>query len=86
MVSLCDCELCVGEPCLSNVLGQEELRRWLLPLRNTVWICRCGSFYKHLWKEALFLVHRHRRALREYLRYMYSRELVAGEAERFTML
>ena len=73
-------------PCLSKVLSQEELRRWLLPLRNTVWICRCGSFYKHLWKEALFLVHRQRRALREYLRYVYSRLLVAGEAERFTML
>ena len=50
-------------PCLSNVLSQEKLRRWLLPLRNTVWICRCGGFYKHLWKEALFLVH---------LRYTYS--------------
>ena len=73
-------------PCLAKVLSQEELRRWLLPLRNTVWICRCGSFYKHLWKEALFLVHRQRRALREYLRYMYSRLLVAGEDERFTML
>ena len=51
-------------PCLSKVLSQEELRRWLLPIRNTVWICRCGSFYKHLWKEALFIVHRQRRALR----------------------
>ena len=70
-------------PCLSKVLSQEELRRWLLPLRNTVWICRCGSFYKHLWKEALFVVHRQRRALRGYLRYMYSRLLVAGEAERY---
>ena len=35
-------------PCLSNVLSQEKLRRWLLPLRNTVWICRCGGFYKHI--------------------------------------
>ena len=51
-------------PCLSKVLSQEELRLWLLPIRNTVWICRCGSFYKHLWKEALFIVHRQRRALR----------------------
>ena len=38
-------------PCLSNVLGQEELRRWLLPLRNTVWICRCGGFYKHIGRR-----------------------------------
>ena len=73
-------------PCLPKVLSQEELRRWLPPLRNTVWRCRCGSFYKHLWKEALFVVHRQRRALRGYLRYMYSRLLVAGEAERFTTL
>ena len=73
-------------PCLAKVLSQEELRRWLLPLRNTVWICRCGTFYKHLWKEALFVVHRQRRALRRYLGYMYSRLLDAGEAERFTTL
>ena len=31
-------------PCLSNVLGQEELRRWLLPSRKTIWMCGCGSF------------------------------------------
>ena len=35
---------------------------------------------------ALFLVHWQNRVLREYSRYMYSRFLVAGQAERFTML
>ena len=68
-------EIVEGEmlPCLSKVLSQEELRRWLLPLRKMIWICRCGSFYHHLWIEALFLVHQQRRALRKYLRHVYSR-------------
>ena len=38
-------------PCLSNVFGQEELRHWLVSLRRTIWICRCGSFYMHLWRN-----------------------------------
>ena len=71
-------EIVEGEmlPCLSKVLSQEETRRWLLPLRKTIWICHCGTFYRHLWREALFLVHQQRRALRIYLRYIYSRLLV----------
>ena len=40
-------------PRLSDVLGQEEIRRWLLPLRRTLWICPCGNFYMHLWKDCL---------------------------------
>ena len=74
-------EIVEGEmlPCLSKVLSQEETRRWLLPLRKTIWICHCGIFYRHLWREALILVHQQRSALRKYLRYMYSRLLVAGE-------
>ena len=74
-------EIVEGEmlPCLSKVLSQEETRRWLLPLRKTIWICHCGTFYRHLWREALILVHQQRSALRKYLRYMYSRLLVAGE-------
>ena len=68
-------EIVEGEmlPCLSKVWSQEEVRRWLLPLRKTIWICRCGSFYRHLWIEALFLVHQQRNALRKYLRHIYSR-------------
>ena len=73
-------------PRLSDVLGQEEIRRWLLPLRRTIWICPCGNFYMHLWKEALVLVIRQRRALREYLHCLYSRLLIAGGSERFAML
>ena len=73
-------------PRLSDVLSQHEIRRWLLPLRRTIWICPCGNFYMHLWKEALVLVIRQRRALREYLHCLYSRLLIAGGSERFAML
>ena len=73
-------------PYLSHVLDEEGFRRWLLPLRSTIWICQCGSFYTHLWSEALIVVLRHRRALRTYLHDLYSRLSVAEESERLTML
>ena len=60
-------------PCLSKVLSQEGMRYWLLTVRQTIYICRCGRMYYHLWKEALCVAHRRRAALRKYLRHVYSR-------------
>ena len=47
--------------------------RWLLIVRKTSYICGCGGIYDHLWREALFLAHRQRAALRRYLFQVYAR-------------
>ena len=60
-------------PCLSLVLSQEGMRRWLLTVRNTIYVCGCGRMYHHLWIEALILAHRQRKALRRYLFRVYAR-------------
>ena len=60
-------------PCLSNTLSQEGMRRWLLTVRRTIYICGCGRMYYHLWREALFLAHKQRAALRTYLFQVYAR-------------
>ena len=39
-------------PCLSKTLSQEGMRRWLLTIRNTIYICGCGRMYYHVWLEA----------------------------------
>ena len=54
-------------PCLSLVLSQEGMRRWLLTVRKTIYVCGCGRMYHHLWIKALILAHRQRKALRRYL-------------------
>ena len=61
-------------PCLSKVLSQEGMRYWLLTVRQTIYICRCGKMYYHLWKEAHCVAFRRRAALRKYLRHVYSRQ------------
>ena len=68
-------EIVEGEmlPCLSNVMNQEERRRWLLTVWKTSYICGCGVIYDHLWREARRSVHWQRFALRKYLRRVYSR-------------
>ena len=59
-------------PCLSLVLSQEGMRRWLWTVRKTIYICGCGRMYRHLWSEALILAHRQRAALRKYLFRVYA--------------
>ena len=60
-------------PRLSKVLSQEGMRRWLLRVRKTIYVCGCGRMYYHLWREALFLAHKQRAALRTYLFQVYAR-------------
>ena len=60
-------------PCASKTLSQEGMRRWLLIIRNTIYVCGCGTMYHHLWTEALCLAHRQRSALRKYLYLVYAR-------------
>jgi len=60
-------------PCASKTLSQEGMRRWLLIIRNTIYVCGCGTMYHHLWTEALTLAHRQRSALRKYLHLVYAR-------------
>ena len=60
-------------PCLSNTLSQEGMRRWLLTVRKTIYICGCGRMYYHLWREAFCLGRRQRAALRRYMFHVYAR-------------
>ena len=60
-------------PCASKTLSQEGMRRWLLVIRNTIYVCGCGTMYHHLRKEALSLAHRQRSALRTYVYLVYAR-------------
>ena len=66
-------------PRLSKVLCRKELLRWLRRAKMTIYICPCGQWYRHLWREARVLILEQRRALWRYLDRVYAR---ATEAKR----
>ena len=66
-------------PRLSKVLRRKELLRLLRRAKMTIYICPCGQWYRHLWREARVLILEQRRALWRYLDRVYAR---ATEAKR----
>ena len=57
----------------SLVLRREGLLRWLRLAKSTVYICRCGQVYRHLWRGSLSLILSQRHALWRYLDRVYAR-------------
>ena len=61
-------------PNLAAVLSRAQMRRWLLGARREISICWwCGARFRHLWREAHIMISRHLRALRNYLKRVYTK-------------
>ena len=61
-------------PDLAAVLSGAQMRRWLLGARREICICWwCGARFRHLWREAHIVISSHRRALRNYLKRVYTK-------------
>ena len=59
-------------PCVAKTLSQEGTRHWQQTKRNTIYICGCEITYYQLWREALYLAHRHRSSLQKDLHLVYA--------------
>ena len=61
-------------PDLAAVLSRAQMRRWLLVARREICICSwCGATFRYLWREAHIVISRHLRALRSYLKRVYTK-------------
>ena len=61
-------------PDLAAVLSGAEMRRWLLHARREICVCSlCGATFRYLWREAHIVISRHLRAVRNYLKRVYTK-------------